>query len=582
MAIVSSYVRPVCSKGIRHDIVWYTPDLHPIDFRYNQGEQFVMMTKDGHALAHLAWLLGHQGSTVSLFEPYEFQESTHFQEFDTVITVGSRLSNPITDRVLRDELSKVDPGRIAFEFSEFGLGKDAIVCRTGTENRRKKLVLSQEHDFGAIVSFVGGQTHFLVLAGLGPLGALATCRHLADNYDDLDKQFAHWRFFRVLRVPRRSIHSAIRVCAEGVIGSGLVAYPKGPPAGLQGSKTKRRPVTKGATSVLKPRQPEPGSRRSSGKLAARKGRAAEAGAKELNSEPARADQTVEWLANLELIDLSIQAVMGKYVCDDKDERATLQQHVDKLRTRMKSLTTPYPVLLSGLPGVGKTFFVQEFARLIGKSLITWNLSDVTNIKSALASHFLDILNTVSPPHIAFLDEVDTRVNGDAAYRFLLKAMRGDEVEVNHALKTKLPGVMWFFAGSIGTSAAEWQAKAKQLGDQKVDDFFRTFGEKGKTIDLPALSTEKERVIRAAAMAKGARPDLEWIESRALLYFARSKWGDSGELKAAVSAGIEQMPGSILRFADVTHDKTLVEFVGTHTAPMKSLGIRQVKILAPVR
>ena len=74
------------------------------------------------------------------------------------------------------------------------------------------------------------------------------------------------------------------------------------------------------------------------------------------------------------------------------------------------LTKPYPVLLCGSPGSGKTFFVKEFAKTVGADPATIaNLSAATNISEALQKHFLDIvLSAKSDAAIATIIEPTIR------------------------------------------------------------------------------------------------------------------------------------------------------------------------------
>ena len=292
------------------------------------------------------------------------------------------------------------------------------------------------------------------------------------------------------------------------------------------------------------------------------------------------DECWTWLRQLETLHLAEMSVVGNYVCADPETRGILQQCVDELHAKAtQDLVKPYPVLLCAAPGTGKTFFVEEFQRSVSGSnkLIKANLSNASNIEECLNDHYIEILMSDSTVRIAFLDEVDTPIKSETAYRYLLQAMTGAKVVKRHRMSEEsLPGVMWFFAASNAVNAESWRDTLKN--QVKGEDYLRRFYEAGKVINLPSINSSEEKVVRAASIAKGRKTNLHSIENRAALYLATTRWQDSGELRGAVQNGVDNLrERRVLQLEDLIRKEPLETFLFQYKPQLSELKNRVITI-----
>lgn len=141
-------------------------------------------------------------------------------------------------------------------------------------------------------------------------------------------------------------------------------------------------------------------------------------------------ELLEWLSKDAELDLSRFKVVGDFVVADRERHDALALVVNDLVVGFPMLDKPYPVLLCAPPGSGKTFFVDQVAARIGidkAAIIKESLATANDLSQQLRRHFVSIAINRGTT-IAFLDEVDTVVGVDTAYRFLLDAIKGDTVE----------------------------------------------------------------------------------------------------------------------------------------------------------
>jgi hypothetical protein len=282
----------------------------------------------------------------------------------------------------------------------------------------------------------------------------------------------------------------------------------------------------------------------------------------------------EVLVNEQVISLSDYKVVGNFVVYDPELRSSLIKAVNELRLRAEKAKDPIPVLLCANPGSGKTFFVNEYARELGlgpHEVVRLMLAPSDDIAASLRMLYKQIVARKELPRVAFLDEVDTQIAGEYAYRYLLSAMLGDSVDVGDGLSCKLPSVVWFFAASTASNVEDFEKTLKTIG--KGPDFLRRFNQAGMTIQLPGVSSSFEVLLQAVATAKAMNPNIAYIDASVLYYFAISTWKDAGELKAAVRRAIDASQGGVL---DATVLRSL-DFESKHHQSLRVLGKRLVKI-----
>lgn len=286
----------------------------------------------------------------------------------------------------------------------------------------------------------------------------------------------------------------------------------------------------------------------------------------------------EWLRSTRELDLSAVRVIGRFVAGTAEQRGELKRVVEDLRTRITTLKKPFCVLLCGGPGVGKTFFVRELVADFGiseKNYLKRDLSQGTDVVSELSDLFLKVLGA-GTPRVAFIDEVDTAIGGENAYRFLLAAMKGDDVRITATHSQPLPGVLMFFAASKGVNVSQFRA---YLGNtQKGADFLRRFEESGEIIELSAALTPQDKVMQAIATAFSVEPNLEEVEARVLQYFGARDWSDAGALKGAVCKAMERANGRILTVGAIADfsDFTAVAVSGSQL----DLGRQLIRVRPP--
>jgi hypothetical protein len=289
-------------------------------------------------------------------------------------------------------------------------------------------------------------------------------------------------------------------------------------------------------------------------------------------------EITEWLSKESELDLSRFKVVGEFVVADRKRRDALALVVNDLAANFATLDKPYPVLLCAPPGSGKTFFVDQIAVRIGidkGAIIKESLATANDLSQQLRKHFVSIAINRGTT-IAFLDEVDTVVGIDTAYRFLLDAIKGDTVEYLPGVRRPLPGVLWFFAAS---SATDKEAFGRYLDDKvKGRDFLRRFNETGTVIELSGIDGWLDRIVQAAVNMKAARLDMTDVEALVLLYFAMTPWADAGELKQAARKAANDSRGStIVRLSSIANESAAQQFLAQHAADLGSNSNRLVKI-----
>jgi hypothetical protein len=253
------------------------------------------------------------------------------------------------------------------------------------------------------------------------------------------------------------------------------------------------------------------------------------------------DAEFEWVRALAELSIQDYCAVGDFVVAGQRARDRTRTIVSELRKTIDAAQTPFPVLVCGQPGAGKSFFVSQVARELGvgeTSVLRRSLASAKNLEEDIRRLVREASDSKS--RIVFVDEVDTKIQGETAYRFLLDVTKGEPVKAGRQT-INLPGAIWFMAGSLATSAAAF--KAAIAGEMKGPDFYRRFQEEGTIVEIAAPATFEDRVIQGAAGMKRVRPEIRGIASQVLYWFGSTPFADAGEVKAAARRVVLRFPKS---------------------------------------
>lgn len=293
----------------------------------------------------------------------------------------------------------------------------------------------------------------------------------------------------------------------------------------------------------------------------------------------KSSQVVDWIAQNEVFDFSSYKVIGDFLVGDTEARTQLRQYVETIRKASTSLKKPYPILICAKPGSGKTFFVNQLVKEAGLNpetdLIKGNLSNSVDIPTTLRQHF-KLITTNNKIKYAFLDEIDTIVNEDHAYRHLLEAMQGNKVDIGNGVNPAIPGLVWFFAASKAEDELSFTEYLRSI--TKGPDFMRRFKETGLIVRIPGLINFKEAIVQVFANTVAVKPNLTHINSFVLYYFASKSWADAGELKGTVHRCASfDMVASVLNIRDIAGEADYTDFLIRNQVPYKTLSLREIRI-----
>ena len=152
------------------------------------------------------------------------------------------------------------------------------------------------------------------------------------------------------------------------------------------------------------------------------------------------------LAGLNVVTLSYYRIVGNYVRYGEDVRSSLKDARQKILAACGSSSPKREnYIIWAPPGSGKTYFVQEIATLLGKSVhyLELNLAklDEAGFRSGLAG-----LRNVQGPSLCLVDEVDAKAGEAWPYEALMPFL--------DASATEGARLVFVLAGSSGSSLEE--------------------------------------------------------------------------------------------------------------------------------
>jgi len=196
---------------------------------------------------------------------------------------------------------------------------------------------------------------------------------------------------------------------------------------------------------------------------------------------------------------------------------------------------PICIFLAGAPGSGKSYFVK----LLAKYLKADDRYPVASLSGVPESGFADAVrkhidtvydqrtNKSNFIHIAFLDEVDTKVSG-LAFRLLMDAMTGDATDERGVrIKKRTKNLVWLFAGSAGANREDFIVRFHKE-DLKVMDFFDRIH---FDIILPNIQKPGQAILTFFSSLDRPKEIVEIKVSRSvLLLFGRTVWKSTRQIK----------------------------------------------------
>jgi ATPase family associated with various cellular activities (AAA) len=289
------------------------------------------------------------------------------------------------------------------------------------------------------------------------------------------------------------------------------------------------------------------------------------------------DAEFEWLRALAELSISECCAVGEFAVANQRARDRTRTIVSDLRKALDTVTIPFPVLVCGEPGAGKSFFVSQVAQELGvgtTDILRRSLATSRDLEQDIRSLVRDAANRKS--RVVFIDEVDTKVGGETAYRFLLDVINGEPVRLGRH-DVGLPGAIWFMAGSIATSSATF--KAAIADEVKGPDFFRRFHQAGVIIEIEPPITFADRVIQGAVGLKRARPTLRGIANQVLYWFGSTPFGDAGEVKAAARRVADRfLPADTeIDMRGIATEDGFIRFVHGRVTELEALDGRVVRL-----
>lgn len=231
--------------------------------------------------------------------------------------------------------------------------------------------------------------------------------------------------------------------------------------------------------------------------------------------------------------------MKDYYIYDNVLKCRLEERLESIKQVLEmgeARSKPICVFLAGAPGTGKSYFVNQFAKYM-ECVTPYPVTSLSGVDSsrfydAIEHHVEQVYNTKRDDekarNVAFLDEIDTKCNY-YAFRFLMDAMTGSRtnengIEMKNFKSGTVENLVWFFAGSSGTTRQEFMNQLK--GDErKVIDFFDRIH---FDMTLPEVGNPGQAILTLMSAIKEfwGKNKPSKISIKVLLAFACTKWNST--------------------------------------------------------
>lgn len=162
------------------------------------------------------------------------------------------------------------------------------------------------------------------------------------------------------------------------------------------------------------------------------------------------DQKVNFnnFKELKEIDITKNEVIGKFLTNNKDIANELKETEKIIKSYFKNRTKERPlnILLSSSPGSGKSFLLKQFKKSLKTEYKEFNLSTLLSKEGVFRIfQYIEEKNKKKITPIVFINEVDTIINNEYIFPFLLSAMSDGKSEYDEPIKCNR--AIMVFAGS---------------------------------------------------------------------------------------------------------------------------------------
>ena len=182
---------------------FFDHDGHKIDYPFADREKRVTTIPDARGISKIHTLL-HLGGKSERLEIMTAQDFTDRHWENNLILIGSRNSNPKTEDALRNFNSP-------FRFSD----DMQRIVESNSEEGAWPTSEQQEQDYGIVVKLKVAVDNradrvYFVIAGVGPIGTLASCHYLQNNIVGLHNKFKTSPFACLLSVNREVGYTSVK------------------------------------------------------------------------------------------------------------------------------------------------------------------------------------------------------------------------------------------------------------------------------------------------------------------------------------------------------------------------------------
>lgn len=275
---------------------------------------------------------------------------------------------------------------------------------------------------------------------------------------------------------------------------------------------------------------------------------------------------IAFLQNSSIVRLRDYRIVGDFVSTSTKLRSLALGICERIAVSHGSAPTNF--LLCAEPGAGKSYFVKQLAKEVGNTtegqFVSAKASNWRHSETGLDRYLKQILALLTNGRrvVAFLDEVDTVVEGHYLYRRLLAPMTGEPFELNGD-EVRLPALFWFYAASAACSTKDFGECVRELPPgSKGEDFLSRIREEDR-IDLPSIGQNGlERIVRSLSILSSEVPDIDEVEANVLLYIGLTPYRTSRELTQLLTGSLDvlQKGRRLLRWRDLDlSEKTWLDF-----------------------
>jgi hypothetical protein len=269
---------------------------------------------------------------------------------------------------------------------------------------------------------------------------------------------------------------------------------------------------------------------------------------------------------------AVKANFNFYVFD-ANALKKLRNYIDSIQGIIKSednkeQSKPICVFLAGVPGTGKSYFVNQLAKYLGADddYPVASLSGVPEdeFAEAVRSHIDEVYNKKSNKdknvHIAFLDEVDTDGGSSLAFRLLMDAMSGNATDKKGVKKPEnTKKLVWLFAGSAALNRDGFLVYFNKAG-RKIEDFFDRIHFE---ISLPSVQRPGQAILTFLCSLEPPEGMTNITVSKSVLYlFGRTAWKSTRQIKTICRIVNSKFTWSDISLKHFEEIESPVEFVNT--------------------